>query len=103
MVSFFALDKVSGKKIWELKLKKGIASQPKIFRGLVAFGASQGSFTLVDANEGKKLGHYDPGRGVTGTPYIDEKTGDAYFISAAANLFALKIDWEKQLPKWPWE
>lgn len=98
-----ALDKRSGKKIWSLKLDKGVASQPKFFRGLIVFGVSQGELRAVNASDGSHMGEYAPGRGVTGTPYLDRKTGEVYFISADANLFALKIGWKKIVDTWPWE
>lgn len=98
-----ALDKRSGKKLWDLKLKKGVASQPKFFRGLVIFGVSQGELRVVNASDGSDVGKYAPGRGVTGHPYLDQKTGEIYFISADANLFSLKIGWKRITDTWPWE
>ena len=98
-----ALDKVSGKELWRIPIKKGVASQPSFFRGLLAFGVSQGEFRVVNASTGEEVGQYDVGRGVTGTPYLDEKTGEVYFISADANLFALRMGWRKVGDTWPWE
>ena len=98
-----ALDKMSGKTLWHLKLKKGVASQPKFFKGLILFGASRGDLMVVDANTGEIKYRYTTGKGVTGTPYVDKKTGEIYFISAAANLFALKIGWKRINPIFPWE
>ena len=101
--SILALDKLSGKEIWRFNLEEGIASQPKTFKGLLIFGDSQGSLILVDIENGSKKKQYDPGRGVTSTPYIDGQTGELYFISAAANLFALKVGWKRKNQIWPWE
>ena len=98
-----ALDKRSGKELWRIKLKKGVASQPKFFRGLIVFGVSRGELRAVDASNGHDVGRYAPGRGVTGTPYLDKETGEVYFISADANLFALKMGWKKIVNTWPWE
>ena len=73
-------------------------SQPKFFKGLILFGVSQGDLIVVDASTGKEKARYTTGRGVTGNPYIDRKTGDVYFISAAAHLFAFKNRLEEIQP-----
>ncbi len=98
-----ALDKKSGKELWKIKLIHGVASQPKFFRGLVVFGVSQGGLRVVDATHGSEVGKYSPGRGIASAPSLDAKTGEVYFISQGANLFALKMGWKRSVDIWPWE
>lgn len=93
-----ALDKVSGKKIWGYKLKEGIATQAKIYKGLAVFGESQGSLRFLDANSGKETASFDPGRGIMSSPLADEKADRVYFISGEANVYAMEAKWAA--PKW---
>lgn len=89
----WALKKSNGDKIWSYKLKEGIASQIKTYKGSLVFGESQGKLKFLDPNSGKELGGLEPGRGVLSAPQVDEKNGRVYFISGEANLFAVDAGW----------
>lgn len=91
----WALKKSTGDKIWSHKLKEGIATQVKTYKGSIVFGESQGKLKFLDPNSGKELGGMEPGRGVLSSPQVDENTGRVYFISGEGNLFAVDAGWVK--------
>lgn len=91
----WALKKSNGDKVWNYKLKDGIASQVKTYKGTLVFGESQGSLRFLDPNTGSDLGSIEPGRGILSSPQVDEKAGRVYFISGEANLFAIQAGWIK--------
>jgi len=98
-----ALDKGSGKVKWSRDGVRGIATKPVFYRGLLVYGESQGALQILDASTVQQVGQYKTGRGVTSTPYLDQKTGDIYFMSATANLYALQFSWDVLNRVWPWE
>lgn len=98
-----ALDKNSGKEIWSINLDGKIATKPTLHRGLLVFGEYEGKLKFVDARNGQLVGFFEPGRGVTSTPLIDVKRNEVYFISADANLFAVRMAWKNPAKNWPWE
>lgn len=91
----WALKKANGDKVWSYKLKEGIATQVKAYKGSLVFGESQGKLRFLDPNSGAELGAMEPGRGILSTPQVDEKAGRVYFISGEANLFAINAGWIK--------
>ncbi|WP_374073235.1 PQQ-binding-like beta-propeller repeat protein [Bdellovibrio bacteriovorus] len=91
----WALKKANGDKVWSYKLKEGIATQVKTYKGSLVFGESQGKLRFLDPNSGAELGAMEPGRGILSTPQVDEKNGRVYFISGEANLFAIDAGWIK--------
>lgn len=97
-----SLDLDSGKEIWTFKVK-GLPTQPKFYRGLILVGDSSGPVYALDARTGEEQSQFHPGRGVTSSIAIDEDKGEAFFISADANLFSLKLAWTQNWEKWPWE
>ncbi|UXR63514.1 PQQ-binding-like beta-propeller repeat protein [Bdellovibrio bacteriovorus] len=88
-----ALKKSNGDKIWSYKLKEGIATQIKPYKGVLVFGESQGFLRFMDANSGTVIGGFEPGRGILSAPQVDEKNGRVYFISGEANLWAMDAGW----------
>ncbi len=94
----WALQKSNGQKIWSYQLKEGIATQVKIYKGLAVFGESQGHLRFLDANTGKQISSFDPGRGIMSTPSIDDKNNYVYFISGEANVYAIEAKWS--YPQW---
>ncbi|WP_374030267.1 PQQ-binding-like beta-propeller repeat protein [Bdellovibrio bacteriovorus] len=88
-----ALNKASGDKLWSYKLKDGIATQVRTYKGVLVFGESQGSLRFLDANAGTEVGSFEPGRGILSSPQVDEKAGRVYFISGEANLYAIDAGW----------
>lgn len=97
-----AVDMDSGKEIWSIAVG-GLPVQPTLYRGLVIVGDSSGPVHAFDARNGEIQGHFHPGRGVSSPVTIDPETGEAYFMSVDANLFALQLDWISTWKRWPWE
>ncbi len=91
-----ALKKSNGEKIWSFKLKEGIATSIKSYKGTLVFGESQGRLQFLDQNTGKVIGGMAPGRGILASPQIDEKLNRIYFISGEANLYALDAGWVRK-------
>ncbi|WP_415061190.1 PQQ-binding-like beta-propeller repeat protein [Bdellovibrio sp.] len=91
----WALKKNNGEKVWSYKLKEGIATQIKNYKGSLVFGESQGKLRFLDANSGAELGAMEPGRGILSAPQVDEKNNRIYFISGEANLYAIEAGWIK--------
>ncbi|MGE4130054.1 MAG: PQQ-binding-like beta-propeller repeat protein [Bdellovibrionales bacterium] len=98
-----AIDKSSGKVIWSHDNPRGIATAPTLMKGVLIFGEMSGALRFLDARTGDFLGEFSPGRGVTSTASVDSKTGDVYFMSTDANLFALRVSWQKMFHNWEWE
>lgn len=85
-----ALSTKNGSALWKRPVRKGIATRPKYYNGYLIYGESAGRLYVVDAQTGKLLKSYHPGRGVTSSALINKK-GEIYFISKDANLFAMKL------------
>ncbi len=92
-----ALNKSNGEKVWSFKVKDGIATQVKVFKGILTFGESQGRLQFLDAGTGQALGNMEPGRGILSAPQIDEKSNRVYFISGEANLYAIDAQWVRSI------
>ncbi|WP_413561552.1 PQQ-binding-like beta-propeller repeat protein [Bdellovibrio sp. HCB209] len=88
-----ALNKANGQKVWSFKVQDGIATQVKLFKGILTFGESQGRLQFLDASTGQVLGNMEPGRGILSSPQVDEKSNRVYFISGEANLYAVDAQW----------
>ncbi|UOF01985.1 outer membrane protein assembly factor BamB family protein [Bdellovibrio reynosensis] len=92
----WALKKANGEKLWSYKVKDGIATQVKTYKGSLVFGESQGRLQFLDMNSGAVLGGMEPGRGILSSPQVDEKANRVYFISGEANLYAIEAGWTKK-------
>jgi outer membrane protein assembly factor BamB len=90
---FVALNKANGEKLWSYTLRDGISTSPSLYKGLVVFGESQGSLVFLDIAHGKKVGSFEPGRGVFSQIAVDEKDSRIYFTSNEANVYALEARW----------
>lgn len=88
---FLAVDKSTGNKIWSYSLKEGIATAPTLYHGIISIGESQGDLVFLDSNSGRRIGNFNPGKGILSTPTIDEKNNRVYFISGEANVYSLEI------------
>ena len=97
------VDKRSGKISHTIVLKHGIATQVSLFQNYLVYGESEGNFMVVDAENGKPISHFDPGHGLVSRPSIVESTGEAYFISSSANLYAMKLGSVSEAYRLPWE
>jgi outer membrane protein assembly factor BamB len=98
-----ALDKGSGKILWSRDNPRGIATAPILYKGVLVVGEMDGALRFLDARSGDLLDEFAPGRGVTSRSTVDPTSGEVYFMSADANLFALKVAWKKHAKEWPWE
>ncbi len=98
-----SLDKTSGKVLWSTPVKKGIATQPNIYKGYLVYGESDAGLVVADARTGKTITRFEPGRGLVAQPSIDKETGDVFFVSNEANLYAMKLRFEKTTEKLPWQ
>jgi len=94
----WALNKSNGQKLWSYNVKEGIPTQVKIYKGLAVFGESQGHLRFLDANTGKMVSSFDPGRGIMSTPFVDDKANQIFFISGEANVYAMEAKWT--YPQW---
>lgn len=98
-----ALDKLSGKILWKRQNPNGIATAPVLYKGVLMVGEMEGALRFMDARSGELLSEFSPGRGVTSRATVDTKTGEVYFMSLDANLFALRANWKRYEKDWPWE
>lgn len=98
------LDKRSGKVLSEISLKgKGIATQPTLYKSYLIYGESEGAMVVADADSGKTVGRFEPGYGLVSRPVVFEASQEAYFISNAANLYALKLGFRRVVDRLPWQ
>ena len=97
------IEKHSGKIQQTFMVKKGIATQPVFFRGVMIYGESDGALIAADPNTGAPIGRFAPGFGLMAKPTIIESTGEAYFMSSGANLFALHLGYERFSDLLPWQ
>lgn len=86
-----SIDTKSGKVLSMIAVKRGIATQPTLYKSYLLYGESEGSLIVADAGSGQPLGHFSPGEGLVARPAVIDSTGETYFISNGANLFALKL------------
>lgn len=96
------LEKATGKQIRVIEVKRGIATQPVQYRNLLVYGESEGSFTLTEIETGTVVSRFFPGEGLVSRPTLLENTGEAYFVSSGANLYALKMGYRRRSEKLPW-
>lgn len=97
------LDKRSGKQISAIELKKGIPTQPVVFKNLLIYGESEGGLIAADAETGVPVGRFEPGRGLMARPTVIDQTGEAYIMSNNANIFALKMGYKRIADRLPWQ
>lgn len=97
-----AVDKNSGKIMMTIPLKSGIATQPALFKNFIVYGESEGALVIADAQTGAALGKYESGQGLISSPTIVESTGEVFFVSNLANLYALKIGYRRASDRLPW-
>lgn len=97
------IDESTGKELRSIQLKKGIATQPLISKNLLVFGESEGSIRVLDLDNLKTVAHYSSGDGILSTPYLDSKKNELWFVSSAANLYALKFNYRRVAERFPWK
>lgn len=86
-----ALKKENGELLWSYKLNQGLSTEVKLFKGLLVFGESQGSLVFLDRMTGKKIGSFEPGRGILTSPLVRDQ--EVFFVSGESNLYALRAQW----------
>lgn len=97
------LDKSSGKILSEIRLPKGIPTQVSFFRGFLVYGESEGDFVVANAENGKSVARFSPGAGLSAQPTLVGETGEAFFISNGAVLYALRLGYTNASHKLPWQ
>jgi outer membrane protein assembly factor BamB len=97
-----ALKKESGQVLWTYKNLHGLATQPVVYNGLVVFGETVGPLVFLNSQSGQKIREFDPGRGITAAPAVDERKNEIYFISNEANLYSLDTSWVHEGDLFPW-
>lgn len=98
-----AVEKATGRIIWSKQNPKGISTAPVLWRNVLLVGEMSGALRFLDGRTGEYLSQFEPGRGVTSKPMVDKTGNEVYFMSADANLYALKLSFKKQNELWPWE
>ena len=98
-----AIDKVSGKTLWSRANPHGISTAPVAYKNTLLTGEMDGNLRVLDQRTGDLLGEFPPGRGVTSRATADPRRNEVYFMSADANLYALRIGWRRFARDWPWE
>lgn len=98
-----SVEKKSGRVLMTVQLKKGIATQCSLFKNFLVYGESEGSLIVADAQTGATVAHFSPGQGLVSKPTVNDSTGEAYFISNGANLFALKMGYRNTSDRLPWQ
>ncbi len=98
-----AIDKKTGKTLWSQNNPAGIATGPVLYKGVLMVGEMEGALRFIDARTGELIKQFEPGRGVTSRAAVDPETGEVYFISTDAILYALQVNWKRYAKEWPWE
>lgn len=99
----FSVQKSTGRVLASIAVKKGIATQVSLYRGFIVYGESEGSLVVADAEKGQMVAKFDPGYGIVSKPTIIEGTGEAFFLSNGANLYALKMGFKRGVDLMPWQ
>lgn len=96
------LDKNSGQIRSTFKVAKGIATQISLFKGNLVYGESEGALVIADAESGEMLTQYDPGDGILARAAVIDGSGEIYFMSNAANLYAMRVGYQRDRDHFPW-
>lgn len=88
--SVVALNKKTGALEWKKDDIQGIATEPIIVKGFLAYGESQGPIKVVDLLTGQTKAAFDPGKGIMSKLSSDGANG-LYFISGEANFYQVNI------------
>lgn len=96
------LDQATGKITRSFGLARGIATQPLLLKGLLLFGESEGALRVLDLEKLQTVAQYQTGDGLVSTPSLDKAQNEIWFISSAANLYGLKLGYQKVAERFPW-
>lgn len=97
------LDKKSGKLLHTIDLHHGIPTQVSFYKNLMVYGESEGAIVVADAETGSPIQRFYPGHGLMARPTVIEGTDEAYIMSNGANLFALKLGYQRVTDRLPWQ
>ena len=97
------LDKRSGKQLGSIAVTKGIPTQVSLYKDFLIYGESEGSLVVANADNGSTVARFAPGHGLVSRPAVVDQTGEAFFISNDANLFALKMGYRRVGDRLPWQ
>ncbi len=100
---FLALDKQSGKILWQNKVKDGVATQAVEYNELILYNESRGDLKIINSADGALVGSFTSGRGSPIAPSVDTQTGDVFFVSNEGNLYAIRLAWERRGDRMSWE
>jgi outer membrane protein assembly factor BamB len=98
-----ALDRQTGKELWTFNVKSGVATQPTYYKEMLIFGTSEGAVEIVSSNDGKLIGHYSTGWGVSAPITVNSTTSDIYIMSNYGNIYSVNLKWQRPQQQWPWE
>jgi outer membrane protein assembly factor BamB len=93
--SFTALDKISGRTLWNFRVKNGVESGSAIEGDSIFFGASDGHFYALDKNSGRTLWTFPTRIENLAAPLVTQ--GAVYFLAGNNILYALDAKTGKQL------
>ncbi len=85
----YALDAVSGARVWSYTTGGGVSSSPSVANGVVYVGSDDNNVYALDANTGALVWTYSTGGAVEDSPAI--VNGVLYISSVDGNLYALKL------------
>ncbi|MBY0553433.1 PQQ-binding-like beta-propeller repeat protein [bacterium] len=89
-----ALSKKEGTEIWKHSTSQGVYTEPGLINNIIVAGESQGKLQFFEPTTGKKLGSFEPGRGVFSKPSI---YGDElYFVSGEGNVYGITARYENK-------
>jgi outer membrane protein assembly factor BamB len=97
------LDEATGKELRSISIQRGIATQPLISKNLLIFGESDGALRIFDVQTLKPLAQYQTGDGILSTPALDRMRNEIWFISSAANLYSMKLNYRRVAERFPWK
>lgn len=66
----YALDRSSGKPVWNFAAKKKVDSSPVVAGGTVYVGSSDGNLYVLDLANGSERTHFSLGKEITGSPAV---------------------------------
>lgn len=98
-----SVDKKTGRVLTTLKIAKGIATQASLFQGFIVYGESEGGLVIADPENGQVIGRFDPGHGIVSRPAVIAASGEAFFLSNGANLYSLKMGYQREADLIPWQ
>ncbi|MBI5048399.1 MAG: PQQ-binding-like beta-propeller repeat protein [Deltaproteobacteria bacterium] len=93
--SFYAIDLITGKKIWKFSTTGAVESSPTLADGRVYFGTGDGILYCLDSKDGREIWKFQVRTEITSSPVVDG--GTVYFNSADDKVYALKAETGEKL------